>query len=239
MKQKNIMMILVPVMCVLLISIAYLKVVNTTNDSLKFKTEYEALNGEEAYGKKYKKLEISRNNPIKYSNYEEILDIIENKTGIIYFGFSECPWCRSALPVLFDVVEENDIDTVYYLNILNERDSYVVEDGELTLALDEDGNEIKGTEGYFKLLDALEEHLSDYTVVYEDETYEVGEKRLFAPTVVFVKDGDVVGLHVSTVEGQTDPYEDLTEDQYKELYDIYEGYILEMNGSTCSLDSSC
>ncbi|MBQ9072475.1 MAG: hypothetical protein IJY25_04905 [Bacilli bacterium] len=237
--KRNIIMILGSVMCVVLASIAYLKIANTTNDALKFKEEYEALNGTEAYEKKYKELNISRENPIKYSNYDEILDIIKNKTGIIYFGFPECPWCRNALPVLFDVAKENDIDTIYYLNILNERDSYTVEDGKLVYATDEDGNEKKGTEGYFKLLKALDEHLTEYTIVYEEETYEVGEKRLFAPSVVFVKDGDVLGVHVSTVTSQTDPYEDLTEEQYNELYDIYEGYIFQMNNSACSLDSAC
>lgn len=237
--KKNIIMILGTVMCVLLASIAYLKIANTTNDALKFKEEYESLNGTEAHGKKYSNLEISMDNPIKYSNYDEILDIIENKSGIIYFGFPSCPWCRTALPVLFDVAKENNIETIYYLNILNERDSYTLEDGKLVYATDEDGNEKKGTEGYFKLLKALDEHLTEYTIVYEEETYEVGEKRLFAPSVVFVKEGKVLGVHVSTVVSQTDPYKPLIEEQYNELYAIYEGYIFEMNESTCSKDSAC
>ena len=49
-----------------------------------------------------------------------------------------CPWCRNALPVLFDAAKENDVETIYYMNILNERDSYVVEDKKLVYAKDKD-----------------------------------------------------------------------------------------------------
>lgn len=43
--------------------------------------------------------------------------------------------------------------------------------------------------------------------------YDTGVKRLYAPTVVGVKDGKVVGIHVATVESQTNPYEVLTDKQ--------------------------
>ena len=187
----------------------------------------------------YKKLEISDNNPVKYADYDELLDIIKNKTGVIYLGFPTCPWCRSALPVLFDVLKDNNIERLYYKNILTVRDSYVVENGKLTYEVDSDGNEIKGEDGYFELLDALDEYLTEYKISYEGKLYETGEKRLYAPTVIFVRDGKVIGLHESTVESQKSGYDELTKEQYEELYSIYEDYILEMTKETCSSDSSC
>lgn len=241
MKQQKILMILTPIVCAALAIISYLGVKNSEfSDALKFKKEYESLNGKVSYGEnKYKDLNISKNNPIKYSNSDEIIDVINNGTGIIYLGFPECPWCRTAVPVLLDVAKDNKIDKIYYLNIKDERDSYVIEDGKLTLALNDDGEEIKGTEGYFKLLDALKDNLSDYIISYEDKTYEVGEKRIYAPSVIFVKDGKVLGIQVSTVEGQTDPFKNLTEEQYEELYSIYEGYANNIYSSTCDINSSC
>lgn len=240
MKQKNLLMIIVSVLLAVLASIAFLNIAHIESDAIKFKIEYENLNGKEtSYGTTYKKLTISEINPIKYSNYDEILDILKNKTGIIYFGFPECPWCRNAVPVLIDVAKDNNIENIYYLNIKNERDSYIVEDNKLVYTTDENGKEIKGTKGYFKLLDALDEYLNDYTIVYEDKTYEVGEKRLYAPTFVFVKDGKVVGLHVSTVESHTDSSKNLTKKQYNELYGIFEDFILEMEDNTCSSDTAC
>lgn len=241
MKQQKILMILTPIVCAALAIISYLGVKNSEfSDALKFKKEYESLNGKVSYGEnKYKDLNISKNNPIKYSNSDEIIDVINNGTGIIYLGFPECPWCRTAVPVLLDVAKDNKIDKIYYLNIKDERDSYVIEDGKLTLALNDDGKEIKGTKGYFRLLDALKDNLSDYIISYEDKTYEVGEKRIYAPSVIFVKDGKVLGIQVSTVEGQTDPFKNLTEEQYEELYSIYEGYANNIYSSTCDINSSC
>ena len=234
------MMMLIPILCAVIAVIAYLNIKDLekeikVSDSVKFKEEYEALNEDESYIK----LDIDKNNPIVYADYDKLLEVIDNGTGIIYLGFPECPWCRNALPVLFDAAKENNVEIIYYMNILNERDSYVVEDDELVYATDEDGNEKKGTEGYFKLLEALDEHLTDYIISFEGEEYEVGEKRLYAPTVIFVRDGEVIGLHVSTVESQENPKEGLTEDQYDELYGIYEDYILELEEGTCSIGSSC
>lgn len=239
MNKQRILTILIPTLCCILAVFAYLKLALNEKDSVKFKKEYESLNGVEVSNYEYQKLDINSNNPIRYSNYDEIIDIIENKTGIIYLGFPECPWCRTALPVLFDVAKDNNIDKIYYLNIKNERDSYVLEDGKLTYSIDENGNQIKGTKGYFKLLEALDEHLSDYVINFEHKDYEVGEKRIYAPSVIFVKNGEVLGIHVSTVTSQENPFDGLTEEQYDELYSIYENYILEINNNTCSLDSSC
>ena len=74
-----------------------------TNDSLKFKEEYENLNGKDnGNGKNYLSIDIKSYNPISYSNYEEIFDILDKGTGVIYLGFPECPWCRNLVPVLVD-----------------------------------------------------------------------------------------------------------------------------------------
>lgn len=241
MKKEKILLICVPILCAIAAVLGYLKVINTNTDSdaIKFKNEYEEYNGVEVGNNKYSTLKISENNPIKYSTYDEIIDVIKNKTGIIYLGFPECPWCRSALPILFDVAQDNNIETIYYKNIKNDRDSYIVEDNELVYEVDEEGNEKKGTEGYFKLLDALDEHLTEYTISFDDKIYETGEKRIYAPTVVFVKDGEVLGLHVSTIDSQESGFDKLTDKQKEELYDIYEEYILELNNASCSIGSSC
>ncbi len=239
MNKQKLIIILLPILCLCMAIISYISVTNLNTDAIKFKKEYESLNGTEKNNKKYKKVEISRNNPIKYSNYDEIIDIIKNKTGIIYLGFPECPWCRSAVPVLLDVARDNNVDTIYYLNILNERDSYIVKNGKVEYAKDDKGNDIKGTDGYLKLLKVLDNELEDYVIEFEGKEYNTNSKRIYAPTVIFVREGKVVGLHVSTVSSQTDPYKDLTKTQYKELYDEYSSYINNMISSSCSIDSSC
>ena len=52
---------------------------------------------------------------------EEIINILEHGTGVVYLGFPECPWCTAYVPYLNEVAKANDVDKVYYYNILNDR----------------------------------------------------------------------------------------------------------------------
>lgn len=244
MKKEKIIFIFLPILCAIAAIVGYLNFINIesnkSEDSIKFKEEYEKYNNKKVSSdKNYPSLEISEKNPIKYSTYEEIIDVIKNQTGIIYLGFPECPWCRSIIPVLFDIVKDNDINTIYYLNIKNERSSYVVQDNKLVYEIDENGNEKKGTEDYHNLLKVLDKYLTEYTITYEDKTYETGEKRIYAPTVIFVKDGKILGVHVSTVSSHLSGYDKMTDEQTEELYSIYEDYILDIKSATCDIGTSC
>lgn len=156
------------------------------SDGEKFKAEYEALNNENV------NINISKNNPIKYVTLDEVFDIIQNKTGVIYFGFPGCPWCRNMIPVLFEVAKNNNIDTIYYFNPRNVKKS--------------DNDE------YNKLKEILNEYLS------EDEN---GQKVLYVPDVYFIKDGKIVGHHLGTVDSQEEPTISLTEEEKNELLDIF------------------
>ena len=195
------------------------------SDALKFKEEYENLNGTENSGKQYKTIRISDNNPIVYATYDEIEKILTEQTGIIYFGFPECPWCRNAVPVLIDAAKELNIDKIYYFNALEIRD---------VKSLDDNGNiivEKEGTDEYKKIVQILYNYLNPYGGL-NDPTI----KRLYFPTVVFVKNGEIIGTHTSTVESQTDPSVSLTDSQYEELKNIYSSYMLEMLGTICDKD---
>ena len=154
------------------------------SDGEKFKAEYEALNNENV------NINISKNNPIKYVTLDEVFDIIQNKTGVIYFGFPGCPWCRNMIPVLFEAAKNNNIDTIYYFNPRNVKKS--------------DNDE------YNKLKKILNEYLS------EDEN---GQKVLYVPDVYFIKDGKIVGHHLGTVDSQADPTISLTEEEKNELFE--------------------
>lgn len=197
------------------------------NDGVKFKNEYETLNGKtNDYNKEYLAVKIDSDNPIVYATYEDVMNLLDDGTGIIYFGFPECPWCRNAVPVLLDAAKELSIDKIYYFNALDIRDKK---------HLDEEGNIVideEGTEEYKKLVQRLYEVLPVYDGL-NDETI----KRLYFPTVVFVKDGNIIGLHTSTVTSQEDPYVGLTDAEYNELKQIYSDYINETYDILC--DQSC
>jgi thiol-disulfide isomerase/thioredoxin len=188
-------------------------------DAKKFNDEYESLNGETtSSGKTYATLDLDENNTIKYKTSNEIISILENKTGIIYFGFPTCPWCRSMISTLLEVAKEKDLD-VNYLNIYEFRSTFVIENGKAKLTKE-------GEEDYYKILDILDNELEDFNLkdAAGAEIY-TGEKRLYAPTVVFVKEGKVKGIHVATLDSQTDPYVALTNEQKEELKGIYLDFI--------------
>ena len=82
-------------------------------------------------------------NRIKYIGEEEVIKLLKTGTGVIYFGYSTCPWCRNSAPILIDVVKKNNIDTIYYVDthkvqFNNIEELYKILD--TYLKEDEDGN---------------------------------------------------------------------------------------------------
>lgn len=207
------------------------KVFENITDASKFKMEYESLNGKinDKTNEEYKTVNISENNKFVYKTEEEIVKILESKSGLIYFGFKSCPWCRSMVEALDKASQNSKITNIYYLDIENIRD---------VLALDENNKVVTEKEGntnYYKLLNLLDAYLDDYVLTGEDDvSVKTGEKRLYAPTVIAVVNGEIVGFHTKTVDSQTNPNEPLTEKQEKELEKIYTDLIGKTTENICN-----
>lgn len=198
---------------------------NINTDAVKFKEEYEILNGSEANnGYTYPKVALEDNNPFVYSSVNDAIKVLENGTGIIYFGYASCPWCRNAVNVLQHV----NASEILYVDMSDQRDAYEVIDGVLTKTKD-------GTDGYYKLLELLASVLEDYIV----DGVSTGEKRMYVPLVVGIKEGEIVGSHEATVDlndGQT-AYNALTSSQQEELKDVYDEIASKVNTNVCDIDS--
>lgn len=83
-----------------------------TEDTRKFKEEYEKVNSNEGAVK----ITIPNNAPVKYLSSDELFTKIENKENfVVYIGFPTCPWCRNIVNVLFDTANDNGA-TIYYIN---------------------------------------------------------------------------------------------------------------------------
>ena len=88
-----------------------------TDDEIKFKDEYEKLNGTELSDNYIlKAINIDSDNNVKYVSDDEILNVLTNGTNVIYFGWPDCNWCRTMLPILISTLKENNVDTLYYYN---------------------------------------------------------------------------------------------------------------------------
>lgn len=198
-------------------------------DAKKFKEEYESLNGtvRESDKEQYNTVMVDIDNPIVYVDCGEALEVLQEEKAILYIGANWCPWCRNAVPVLFEAAEEYAVDKIYYLNLDDEKSNYEVQDGKLVLI-----NE--GSQNYYKLLDALKEHLKDYVLTVDTKKYDTKEKRIYMPFVIGIKNGQVVSKHNGTVsleEGQT-KYSAMTEKQHDELYKAYQNMFKGIYGSS-------
>ena len=209
--------------------------VDKTTDAYKFKEEYESINNKDnGFGKKYRSLNIPVANPIIYQTTTDIVKRVENKeTFIVYFGFSECPWCRSILEELIHAAKDKKVEKIYYVDIKNIRD---------IKEADSNGNIITTKEGnaaYMELIESFSNVLSDYTIMNDnDERISTGEKRIYAPNIIVVSNGTAVQMEEGTPESLTDPYSKLTKKQKKEIYNKFKCLItcFEEEQTTCKKD---
>jgi thiol-disulfide isomerase/thioredoxin len=179
------------VLGILFLSGCSISKIEEDNDAIRFSEEYSNIG-------------VSENNPVIYKTDKEIIDILKSGTGIIYFGFPECPWCQNAIPVLLDVANKMDVD-VYYFNPKEIREN--------------------NTDTYKEIVGLLGDNLA------ADEN---GNKRLYVPDVYFVSGGKIIGHHFKTVDSQTNPKENpLTEGKKTELKNIYKELIEETYNIKC------
>lgn len=211
-------------------------------DAQRFKEAYESLNDTVREGTNYvySAIEIPEDNPIKYVNVAEAIEVLDKPEAVLYVGASWCPWCRGAVPVLLEVAKEYNVKELYYLNLDDDKSLFEIQNGELVETR-------HGSEDYYKLLNKLASQLQDYIITGKDgQRYDTGEKRIYQPDVYGIKDGKIVSRKDATVtlnDGQTS-YDPLTETQKAELKQSYEelfravyGELNEVCGSkeeTCS-----
>ncbi|MDD3048925.1 MAG: membrane lipoprotein lipid attachment site-containing protein [Bacilli bacterium] len=158
----------------------------------------------ERFATEYKAEKISADNPYVYKTATEIIDILENGTGIIYFGFPECPWCKQAIVELTRAAKELEIEKIYYFNPKEIRD--------------------ENTKEYKKIVEILNDYL---------EVDANGNKRLFVPDVYFISGGKIIGHNFKTVSTQTDVTIPMTDVQKDELKDIFKKLMSETYNIDC------
>lgn len=155
--KKKIIIVIGVVLVIALGVLGYLylnKEKNTNVDGKKFAEEYTS---------------VTKDNVFVYRSAEEIINILEHGTGVVYLGFPECPWCTAYVPYLNEVAKANDVEKVYYYNILNDRKD--------------------NTDNYKKMVDILKDYLK-----FDEE----GNKRIYAPSVIAVKDGEILDFDDET-----------------------------------------
>ena len=149
--KKKIIIVIGVVLVIALGVLGYLylnKEKNTNIDGKKFAEEYTS---------------VTKDNVFVYRNAEEIINILEHGTGVVYLGFPECPWCQAYVPYVEEVAKKVGIDKVYYFNIKEDRKN--------------------NTEEYQKIVKILDVYLPN-----DDE----GNKRIYVPAIIIVQNGKIV-----------------------------------------------
>ncbi len=106
---------------------------------------------------------LNTENQFYYGEQEAVINMLEHGSGIVYFGFPECPFCQYYTPILDTVAKENDVQVMYY-NILDDRTN--------------------NTEFYQTVVSILGDNLD-----YDSD----GNPRIYVPQVTFVVKGEIIG----------------------------------------------
>jgi thiol-disulfide isomerase/thioredoxin len=178
-----------------------------TEDSKKFKKDYEALNDKDnGRGGKYRTVSIPEANPFVYATVDDIVLKLENKESFyVYFGDEMCPWCRSVIEKAIEIAKENKVKKIYYVEIWDKDHNEIVRD---KYELSENKEVLKVSDGhkdYEKLLEYFNNVLDDYILERtEDSTIGPAEKRIYAPNFIKVEKGSAIKM----VEGISSKQED-------------------------------
>jgi thiol-disulfide isomerase/thioredoxin len=161
-----------------------------------------------------KEYNIRENNVFVNASVNDILNIFKKGSGIIYFGNPSSPFCQEVVKILDEISKENDINQIYYLNI----------------------EEVKreNLNDYQKIYDLVKDHLE-----YTDDK---GNLIIYSPDVYFVKDGKIIGNHITTNKAHDElvkeegKWIDLTKKEKDELKYIYLGLLSKVY--SCDYDSN-
>ena len=179
-------------------------------DNMRFKEEYESLNGQVSDSDKaYRVIEIPENNPFVYTTCEELVERINNgETFIVYFGANWCPWCRSTLPYFVEGCLNLNIKKVYYVDVRKDyklkneiRDVYSYDDND-KIYLSHEGT--KGYHDFCALCDSILEEYNSNGVTLDGTEFE-GAKRIDAPSFIMIVDGKPFKLIDGLSSRQYDP----------------------------------
>lgn len=191
---------------IILVSVIILFMIGVVSLVLFLKKDKKAVSDMEKFSAEYH--EVAKNNVFVYRNIDEIINILEKGTGIVYLGFPECKWCQRYTKYLNEVAMDMGISKIYYYNIREDRKL--------------------NTENYQKIVSILENYL---------QNDEEGNKRIYVPSVIALKKGEIVGFDDETAwdtKGFETPDEYWNTDEVNDLKEKLEKKIADTGSNICT-----
>ena len=70
----------------------------------------------------YEKL-VDQEHVFEAISIDDAITLIKEGTGILYVGKPDCSHCQKIVPILNEVAKENNVDTIYYLDVTDYKDN--------------------------------------------------------------------------------------------------------------------
>lgn len=190
MKNKGII-ITMGIIIVILVAIIIFLLVGNKNEEQTVKSDAEKFSEEYTL--------VDKDNKFRYANIDEVIDTLEDGTGVVYLGFPECKWCQQYTVYLNELAKDRNIPEIMYYNIREDRQ----------------GN----TKNYQTIVNILKDYLP------EDEE---GNPRVYVPAVIFMSNGKILGFDDETAydtKGYDEPSEYWTKERVGNLKDKLNSYL--------------
>lgn len=140
--------------------------------------------------------DVKKENSFTEISFDDAIDFFkEGKTGVLYFGYSGCPWCQEVVPILEEQKDKHDLD-VYWIKT-------------------------RDAEGERLYTDEQKEEIIPYIQEYMKNNKE-GELTLYVPLVLNVQDGQIMAGHQGTVKGHDAHERTMTDEELDEVQSTFE-----------------
>lgn len=98
---------------------------NTKRDSVRFKNTYESYNNLKSdSGELYESISISKDNKIKYINFENLTTELNKGTSLIYLGYPTDAINRLCVQTIIDSINSSKVERLYYFEISKSSNDY-------------------------------------------------------------------------------------------------------------------
>lgn len=190
MKNKGII-ITMGIIIVILVAIIIFLLVGNKNEEQTVKSDAEKFSEEYTL--------VDKDNKFRYANIDEVIDTLEDGTGVVYLGFPECKWCQQYTVYLNELAKDRNIPEIMYYNIREDRQD--------------------NTKNYQTIVNILKDYLP------EDEE---GNPRVYVPAVIFMSNGKILGFDDETAydtKGYDEPSKYWTKKEVNDLKDRLNSYL--------------
>ncbi len=112
---------------------------------------------------------VSKDNVFVYANANDVYTVLKGGTGIIFMGFKENVWSGYYANILNEIAKKNNVEKILYYDFLEDRNNKNATYQSIVLKL------------------------SNYV-----PTLDSGKQDIYAPTLVMVKNGEIIAYDATT-----------------------------------------